>query len=106
VLNHIHFRFPDGSELRKAFTYDWRLWTLAEIQETLIEAGFVRPAVYWEGTVKKTGEGDGVFRRKTVGEACGGWIAYIVAEKPVSGKQKVTATSKSAAKRPARRSAR
>jgi hypothetical protein len=56
--------------------------------------------------VKKTGEGDGVFRRKTVGEACGGWIAYIVAEKPVSGKQKVTATSKSAAKRPARRSAR
>jgi hypothetical protein len=106
VLNHIHFRFPDGSELRKAFTYDWRLWTLAEIQETLIEAGFVRPAVYWEGTVKKTGEGDGVFRRKTVGEACGGWIAYIVAEKPVSGKQKVTAKSKTAAKRPARRSAR
>ena len=60
----------------------------------------------WESEVKKTGEGDGVFRRKTVGEACGGWIAYIVAEKPVSGKQKLTATSKSAAKRPTRRSAR
>ena len=82
VLNHIHFRFPDGTEMRKAFTYDWRLWTLPEIQEMLLEAGFVRPAVYWEGTTKD-GEGDGVFRRKTVGEACGGWIAYIVAEKPM-----------------------
>jgi len=81
VLNHIHFRFPDGTEMRKAFTYDWRLWTLPEIQELLLEAGFVRPAVYWEGT-NKDGEGDGVFRRKTVGEACGGWIAYIVVEKP------------------------
>jgi SAM-dependent methyltransferase len=84
VLNHIHFRFPDGTELRRAFTYDWRLWTLAEIQEALLEAGFVRPAVYWEGTTKD-GEGDGVFRRKSVGEACGGWIAYIVAERPLRG---------------------
>lgn len=81
VLNHIHFRFPDGTELRKAFTYDWRLWTLPEIQELLLEAGFVKPAVYWEGTTDD-GEGDGVFRRKAVGEACEGWIAYILAEKP------------------------
>ena len=66
----------------------------------------MRPAVYWEGTVKKTGEGDGVFRRKTVGEACGGWIAYIVAEKPVAAKAKSGAKSKPATKRPARRAAR
>lgn len=81
VLNHIHFRFPDGTELRKAFTYDWRLWTLAEIQEALVDAGFVRPAVYWEGTTKD-GEGDGKFRRTAVGEACEGWIAYITAQRP------------------------
>lgn len=81
VLNHIHFRFPDGTELRKAFTYDWRLWTLPEITEALEDAGFVRPAVYWEGTARD-GSGNGIFRRAKVGEACAGWIAYIVAERP------------------------
>src|SRR5262249_41595923 len=33
VLFHIHFRFPDGSALEKAFTYEWRLWTLPEVRE-------------------------------------------------------------------------
>ena len=85
VLNHIHFRFPDGTEMRRAFTYDWRLWTLPEVQEALLDAGFVRPTVYWEGTTPK-GEGDGVFRRATRGEACGGWIAYVVAERPAASR--------------------
>lgn len=93
VLNRIHFRFPDGTEMRNAFTYDWRLWTLAEIQETLVEAGFVRPAVYWEGTTDD-GEGDGVFRRKSVGEACEGWIAYVVAERPSGARGKAAASGR------------
>ncbi len=80
VRNHIHFRFPDGSELRRAFTYDWRLWTIPEITETLVEAGFVNPVVYWEGTDRKTGEGNGVFKPTKAGEACEGWIVYIAAE--------------------------
>lgn len=80
VLNHIHFRFPDGTEIKNAFTYDWRLWTLPEIQELLVEAGFRNVAVYWEGTNRRTGEGDGVFKRTVKGDACPGWIAYIVAE--------------------------
>jgi hypothetical protein len=82
VLNHIHFEFPDGTWMRKAFTYDWRLWTLPEIQEALVDAGFVKPYVYWEGTDHRTGGGNGRFRRATVGEACAGWIAYVVAERP------------------------
>ncbi|MBL9118855.1 MAG: class I SAM-dependent methyltransferase [Phycisphaerae bacterium] len=81
VINHIHFRFPDGSEMRKAFTYEWRLWTLPELQESLVEAGFRKATVYWEGTNLKTGEGNGRFRPSTRGEACEGWIAYIVAER-------------------------
>ncbi|MSQ90488.1 MAG: class I SAM-dependent methyltransferase [Phycisphaerales bacterium] len=80
VTNHIHFRFPDGSEMRRAFTYVWRLWTLAEIKELLIEAGFHAPVVYWEGTDRKSGEGNGVFKPSRSGEACEGWIVYIVAE--------------------------
>ena len=78
-LFYIHFRFKDGSRIRKAFTYDWRIWTLPEITEMLAEAGF-RPAVYWEGT-GEDGEGNGEFSRTTEGEADRSWIAYIVAEK-------------------------
>ena len=37
---HIHFRFPDGSRIKDAFVYEWRLWTLPEIREILEEAGF------------------------------------------------------------------
>ena len=76
----IHFKFPDGSRLKNAFTYQWRLWTLPEIQELLLEAGFKNSTVYWEGT-DEDGEGDGEFKPETRGEADAGWIAYIVAEK-------------------------
>lgn len=78
--NHIHFRFPDGTEIKEAFSYDWRLWTLPEIQEILLEAGFKDVVVYWEGTDEETSEGDGEFRATRTGEACEGWIAYLVAK--------------------------
>lgn len=80
VVNHIHFSFKDKTELRKAFTYDWRLWSLPEIRELLLEAGFQRVTVYWEDA-DENGEGSGVYRPKksVVNEA--GWIAYILAEK-------------------------
>lgn len=81
VVNHIHFRFPDGSAMRRAFTYDWRLWSLPELKDALREAGFASTAVYWEGTDHRTGSGNGVFRPSTRGEACAGWIAYLVSEK-------------------------
>lgn len=76
---HIHFAFPDGSRLRRAFTYEWRLWTLPEVRETLAEAGFAKTTVYLEGDDGKGG-GDGVFKPATVGENCPAWLAYIVAE--------------------------
>lgn len=80
LLCHIHFKFPDGSKIKKAFTYDWRLWTLPEILELLDEAGFRKTTVYWEGT-DEDGEGDGVFTPEEKGEADAGWITYLVAEK-------------------------
>jgi len=77
---HIHFKFPDGSKLKRAFSYTWRLWTLPEILEMLSETGFKNPTVYWEGT-DEDGDGDGVFTPDEHGEADAGWIAYLVAEK-------------------------
>ncbi len=81
ALNYIHYRVPDGSELKNAFAYEWRVWTLPEILELLREVGFAKATVYWEGTDEKTGEGNDEFDPATTGEACPGWIAYIVAEK-------------------------
>jgi len=81
ILCHIHFSFPDGSKLRKAFTYDWRLWTLPELQELLTEAGFSRVQVYWEGTDEETGEGNGKYSPATVGQADPSWVCFLVAEK-------------------------
>ncbi|QYK48813.1 MAG: class I SAM-dependent methyltransferase [Phycisphaeraceae bacterium] len=76
---HIHFAFPDGSRMRNAFTYEWRLWSLVEIRELLAEAGFGRSTVYLEGDDGKGG-GDGKFVPASVGENCLAWLAYIVAE--------------------------
>ncbi len=78
---HIHFEFPDGSKLKKAFTYHWRLWTLPEIREVLLEAGFRQVDIYWEGTDEESGEGDGIFEPAKVGDADPGWVCYLVAEK-------------------------
>ena len=80
LVCHIHFKFPDGSKMKKAFTYVWRLWTLPEILEMLTETGFKNSTVYWEGT-DEDGDGDGVFTPEEKGEADAGWIAYLVAEK-------------------------
>ena len=80
TVNYIHYEFPDGSRISKAFAYEWRLWTLPELQELLYEAGFSKVTVYWEGT-DEDGEGNDEFTPTSVGEACPGWIAYLVAEK-------------------------
>ncbi len=80
VINHIHFRFPDGSEMEEAFTYEWRLWTIPEIRELLTEAGFGKVTVWWEGDDDEEESGDGEFEPSERGEACPGWIAYLTAE--------------------------
>ena len=54
MLCHIHFSFPDGSKIKKAFTYDFRLWTLPEIRELLLEAGFQRATVSSTGRFPQT----------------------------------------------------
>ncbi len=81
ILCHIHFRFPDGSRIKQAFTYDWRLWTLPELQEVLIEAGFARARVYWEEVDEESGEGTGRYLPTGTGNADPGWVCYVVAEK-------------------------
>jgi SAM-dependent methyltransferase len=80
MVCHIHFRFPDGSSLERAFSYDWRLWTLPEIRELVLEAGFRRVTCYWQGWTAE-GTPDGDFRPVERGEPEAGWICYLAAEK-------------------------
>ncbi len=75
---YIHFRFRDGSEMRRAFTYDWRLWTLAELKDALYDAGFPQVECYGEGTGSDGKSGNGVFRKTRRGENCDSFIAYLV----------------------------
>ena len=77
ILCHIHFRFRDGSMLRKAFTYDWRFWTLPELGEILREAGFRKVEFYLHGWDDEGGS-SGVFRRRTRFDNAESWLAYVV----------------------------
>lgn len=78
---HIHFKFTDGSEMRDAFTYSWRLWGLTELKELLEDAGFSTVTCYWEGTAEDGESGNGIFTPSTEGEACLSYVAYLVAQK-------------------------
>ena len=76
---HIHFRFHDHGGIKKAFTYDWRLWTMREVRELLEETGFKGTDIYWERTNPKTGNGSGYYRRIGRAKTAAGWNALIVA---------------------------
>lgn len=83
TTNHIHFRFRDGSEMRRAFTYHWRFWNLPELADLLREAGFARVETWFEqGDDDNDGQGNGSYALDPTGETCrdcSAWIAYLVA---------------------------
>lgn len=80
-LCYIHFHFSDRSKLQKAFSYDWRLWSLPELQEILLESGFSEVRVYTQPWDED--EGDFVEEMEPTGEidADPAWVAYIAALK-------------------------
>lgn len=45
VQNAIHFRLG-GRAIRNAFEYDWRLWSIPELSEALLESGFRKVEIY------------------------------------------------------------
>ena len=82
-INHactyfIHFKFRDGSRIRRAFRYDWRLWTIAETRELLAECGYGSTIVYWE-LADSDGDPSGIFRPSQTGDLAPAWVAYILA---------------------------
>lgn len=71
IVNHIHFEFKDGSRMKKAFTYEWRFWSLLEVKELLLEAGFSQVVVYWQV--------DGKYKIRESCENQPLWLVYLVA---------------------------
>jgi SAM-dependent methyltransferase len=71
---HIHFKLPNGDELNRAFTYDWRVWSLPEVRDLLEEVGYQRVDEWWDGS-----DDDTVVRLKPDDENFMSWLAYLVA---------------------------
>jgi hypothetical protein len=70
----------------KAFTYDWRLWSLPELKELLEEAGFSKVRIYWEEYEEGDEdddemEGTGEYYEADEVENQESWMVYIAAEK-------------------------
>lgn len=92
IVCHIHFEFPDGSKIEKAFTYVWRLWSVPELRDLLHEVGFSDVKIYWEMVEEEEDEdedededGDGMLRGtgeyefREVVEQQDSWLVYVVA---------------------------
>ncbi|RMG99769.1 MAG: class I SAM-dependent methyltransferase [Deltaproteobacteria bacterium] len=76
----IHFEFPDGSRIHRAFAYDWRLWTVPELCDALVDAGFARVHRLWERT-GRDGEFTGsLYEPKGAVSNEDLWWTYLIAE--------------------------
>lgn len=81
MMCFIHFRFPDGSRLDRAFSYNWRLWGAKELREILAEVGFSRTRLYVQAFDDETDEPIDRFDETEEIPDYASWIAYLVAEK-------------------------
>ncbi len=85
LLAHIHFEFPDGSRLERAFSYHWRLWTLPELHDLLHQAGFHQVRFYneifEEGDDEEYLSPTGRYQRVERMENQESWVVYVVALK-------------------------
>lgn len=76
---HMHFRLGDGRWMRRAFTYDWRLWTVPEVRDAMLDAGFRATHVYVEDWDEERQRPGYAFRRRTRMENMECWLAYVAA---------------------------
>jgi len=78
---HIHFELRNGKRLTKAFSYHWRFWTLPEIRDLLLEAGFRRMDAYTDDWDDELDDSNGIFRRRKKFDNDGVWLGYAVGVK-------------------------
>jgi hypothetical protein len=66
--------------MQDAFTYDWRIWSIPEVRDALMEVGFQDVRVYWEEEEESDSELS--YSRRDVGDAeYDTYIVYVVGVK-------------------------
>lgn len=73
----IHFKDKKGVMHRDVFVYDWRVWSIPEIRELMLECGFKESVVYWE-SCDKNGDGTGDYVKTDVADNAFAWIGFVV----------------------------
>lgn len=73
---YIHFKFGDGSKMKRAFEYNWRFWTIPEVRELLAEAGFSTSLVYWDEEEDDDEDANWIAVEEMPNDDS--WICYIV----------------------------
>lgn len=86
VHNAIHFTVQSGRgprakvrRLRNAFVYHWRLWSIPELRDAMLEAGFARAEVY--DRLGDAVDSDGRLYVRPMGgddRLDASWVAYVV----------------------------
>lgn len=74
----IHFTLHDGTHLKSAFIYRWRLWTLPELTELMLEAGFKKAEVWCDSYDPASASSDGSYRPTPQMPARDDWVAYVI----------------------------
>lgn len=77
----IHFKLKGEQKRKNVFTYDWRMWGMAELRDLLEEAGFKKTVAYWEEDDEEDEGGNGVFFATEEAEQCDAWVTYVAALK-------------------------
>ncbi|MCB1197124.1 MAG: class I SAM-dependent methyltransferase, partial [Deltaproteobacteria bacterium] len=75
---YIHYKFRGKPIFERVFEYHWRMWSISEMRDCLLEAGFDDVKVYWEEDDEETDEGSGYFSEHEDADDCPVWIAYMV----------------------------
>lgn len=76
---YISFKFADGSKMKRAFTYQWRFWSIPEVREMLTEAGFSSSCVYWD--VEPDEDEECQWVKQETAPSDPSWVSYIVAKR-------------------------
>lgn len=74
----IHFEFPDGSSIKNAFRYEFRVWTVPELRDLLHEAGY-HSVDCWFEDFDEDGYALGPAKKVTHLPHEDSWVGYLVA---------------------------
>ena len=76
----IHFKTKDGM-YKDVFTYDWRLWSIPELRDCMIEAGFKDMRVFWHEEGNDDEESAYSYEQVSEADHDETWLAYLVGVK-------------------------